>query len=330
MSELMGGRGKTAEASGRPAAFLSRLGGRKAVRVLFLLVALGFGGWAIAGRWAEVSEGFARLSWPALAGSLLAVLGALVAGMLMWRALLADLGSPLALPDAAKIFFVGQLGKYIPGSLWPVLAQMEMGRDHGIPRSRSAAAFFLTYPVYLASGLLVAAVTLPVLAGESVARYAWLLLLVPVLAVALHPAVVNGVIGFGLRRLRRPPLERPLTRRGVLVSLGWALTGWAAYGVHLALIVHALGAAGAAAVFLSIGAFALAWCLGFLVVVAPAGVGVREVAMWAALAPVLDRGSATAAVVCSRLIVSIGDMVCAALAGLASRGAAPLDTVDSR
>ncbi len=308
------GRGPATASSGRTSV-------RRVVRVLFLLVALGFGAWAIAGRWAEVSDGFARLSWPGLAGSLAAVLGALVAGMMMWRALLADLGSPLAFPDAAKIFFVGQLGKYIPGSLWPVLAQMEMGRDHGIPRSRSAAAFFLTYPVYLASGLLVAAVTLPVLAGESVARFAWLLLLIPVLVAALHPAVVNGVIGFGLRRLRRPPLERPLTRRGVLVSAGWALAGWAAYGVHLALIVRGLGGTGTTAVILSFGAFALAWCLGFLAVIAPAGVGVREVAMFAALAPVLDQGAATAAVLCSRLIVSVGDLVCAALAGLVSRRA---------
>ncbi|MBP2706056.1 flippase-like domain-containing protein [Microbispora sp. RL4-1S] len=302
----------------------------KAVRLLFLVVALGFGAWALAGQWANVSAGLARLSWPELAGSLVAVLVALSAGMLMWRALLADLGSPLPLDAAAKIFFVGQLGKYIPGSLWPVLAQMEMGRDHGIPRPRSAAAFFLTYPIYLASGLLVAAATLPVLAGESVAGYAWLLALIPVLAVALHPAVVNGVIGFGLRKLRRPPLERPLSRRGVLSAVGWALAGWAAYGVHLALIVHGLGATGLRAVILSFGAFALAWCLGFLVVIAPAGVGVREVAMWAALAPVLDRSSAVAVALCSRVVVSVGDLVWAGLAGLASRRTvrAPQETAD--
>ncbi|MFC4586503.1 lysylphosphatidylglycerol synthase transmembrane domain-containing protein [Sphaerisporangium corydalis] len=292
---------------------------KKLVRVAFLLVALGFGAWAIAGRWAQVAEGIGRLSWPLLAGSLVAVLAALVAGMLMWRALLADLGSPLPFTDAAKVFFVGQLGKYIPGSLWPVLAQMEMGKDLGIPRPRSAAAFFLTYPIYLVSGLTVAAVTLPVFAGDSVARYAWLVLLLPVLVAGLHPRVVNGVLGLGLRLLKRPPLERPLTRRGVLVSAGWALAGWLAYGAHLALIVAGLGAAGPRATALSLGAFALAWCLGFLVVVAPAGAGVREVAMVAALAPVLPGGSAIAAALCSRLVVSAGDLVCAGVAGLAAR-----------
>ncbi|GAA0388602.1 membrane protein [Acrocarpospora corrugata] len=292
------------------------------LRVGFLLVALGFGIWAVAGQWDQVSAGLARLSWAALAGSFVAVLGALFAGMLMWRALLADLGSPLRITDAAKILFVGQLGKYIPGSVWPMIAQMEMGRDHGIPRERSAAAFFLTYPIYLASGLFLAAGTLPVFAGESVAEYAWLLLLLPVLIAGLHPAVVNGALNLGLRLLRRPPLERPLSRRGVLTSVGWAFAGWAAYGVHLALIVHGLGAQGPRAVVLSFGAFALAWSLGFLFVIAPAGAGVREIAMIAALAPVLDRGSAIAAALVSRVVVSLGDLVCAA-AGWTARNRRP-------
>ncbi|GAA1263295.1 lysylphosphatidylglycerol synthase transmembrane domain-containing protein [Sphaerisporangium rubeum] len=303
-----------AAAPKRPASMRKRL-----LRWGFLAIALGFGAWAVAGRWDAVAEGFGRLSPVLIAGSVVAVLAALVAGMMMWRALLADLGSPLPLRDAGKVFFVGQLGKYIPGSLWPVLAQMELGRDLGVPRPRSAAAFFLTYPVYLASGITVAVLTLPGLAGGSVTRYAWLLLLLPVLVAALHPRVVNGLLSFGLRLLKRPPLERPLTRRGVLVSAAWAFTGWAAYGAHLALIVAGLGATGPRAFTLSFGAFALAWCLGFVVVIAPAGAGVREVAMVAALAPVLDAGPAIAAALCSRLVVSLGDLICAAAAGLAAR-----------
>ncbi|MDH2427823.1 lysylphosphatidylglycerol synthase domain-containing protein [Sphaerisporangium sp. TRM90804] len=293
----------------------------KAVRLAFLAVALGFGAWAVSTQWAEVSDGFSRLSWPYVVGALAAVLAALAAGMLMWRSLLADLGSPLPFLAAAKVFFVGQLGKYIPGSLWPVLAQMEMGRDLGVPRPRSAAAFFLTYPIYMATGLTVAAVTLPAFAGDSAAPYAWLLVLLPVVAAGLHPRVVNAVLGFGLRRLKRPPLEHPLTRAGVLASVGWAFAGWLFYGTHLALIVAGLGATGPRAAILSFGAIALAWCLQFVVVVVPAGAGVREVAMIAVLAPVLDPGSAIAAALCSRLVVTAGDLVCAGLAGLAARRA---------
>jgi uncharacterized membrane protein YbhN (UPF0104 family) len=103
--------------------------------------------------------------------------------------------------------------------------------------------------------------------------------------------------------------------------VGWAFAGWLAYGLHLGLIVSGLGATGSQAVILSFGAFSLAWCLGFLVVIAPAGAGVREVAMVAALAPVLDGGSAIAAALCSRVVVSAGDLICAACAGVAARRA---------
>ncbi|GGK58619.1 membrane protein [Planomonospora parontospora subsp. parontospora] len=294
---------------------------KRLVRIGFLLVALGFGAWAVAGQWEAVRAGFARLSWPALALSVAAVVAALGGGMMTWRALLADLGSPLPLRPAAKVFFVGQLGKYIPGSLWPVVAQMEMGRELGVPRPRSAAAFFLTMPVQLGSGLLVSAVTLLAALPGSAAPYAWAFLLVPVLAVALEPRVVNAVIGFGLRRLGREPLERPLTRRGMLTALGWALLGWTAYGLHLAAILYELGPSGPSVAVFSVGAFALSWCLGIMTFVVPAGAGVREVAMVAVLAPVLDRGSAITAALCSRIVIVLGDLVCAGAAGLAARRA---------
>ncbi|MDP4506710.1 lysylphosphatidylglycerol synthase domain-containing protein [Nonomuraea turcica] len=280
---------------------------KKLVRFGFLLVALGFGGWAVVSQWDAVVAGFARLSWAALAGSLAAVVVALLGAMLTWRTLLADLGSPLPLRPAAKVFFVGQLGKYIPGAVWPVLAQMEMGRDLGVPRSRSAAAFFLMMPIQLATGLLV---TLGTLGWD---RYGWLLLLIPLLLVLLEPKVINALIAFGLRRLKREPLERPLTRRGMLTALGWALAGWTAYGVHLYLIAPQGG------LLFAVGAFALSWCLGIMTFVVPAGAGVREVAMVAVMAPYLDRGSAIAVALSSRIVIVLGDLICAGLAGIAAR-----------
>ncbi|GAA1734719.1 lysylphosphatidylglycerol synthase domain-containing protein [Nonomuraea bangladeshensis] len=282
-------------------------GARGLIRVAFLLVALGFGGWAVAREWDGVVAGFARLSAPALAGSLVAVVAALLGAMLTWRTLLADLGSPLPLSPAAKVFFVGQLGKYIPGALWPVLAQMEMGRDLGVPRARSAAAFFLMMPIQLATGLLV---TLGTLGWD---RYGWLLLALPALLVLLEPKVINAVIAFGLRKLKREPLERPLTRRGMLAALGWALAGWIAYGVHLYFVVPQGG------LVFAVGAFALSWCLGILTFVVPAGAGVREVAMVAVLAPHVSGGAAIAVALSSRIVIILGDLICAGLAGITAR-----------
>ncbi|MEV0617092.1 lysylphosphatidylglycerol synthase domain-containing protein [Nonomuraea sp. NPDC050404] len=280
---------------------------RRLVRYGFLAVALAFGAYFVTKQWDAVVAGFAELSWQALLGSLVAVVAALLGAMLTWRTLLADLGSPLRARPAAKVFFVGQLGKYIPGAVWPMLAQMEMGRDLGVPRSRSAAAFFLMMPIQIATGLLVTLVTL----GWD--RFGWLLLIVPVLLVLLEPKVINALIGYALRKLRREPLERPLTRRGMLTALGWALAGWVAYGVHLYFVAPQGG------LLFAVGAFALSWCLGIVTFVIPAGAGVREFAMVAVLAPHLDQGAAIAVALSSRIVIIAGDLICAGLAGIAAR-----------
>jgi hypothetical protein len=225
-------------------------------------------------------------------GALWRVLVGLLASAMVWRALLADLGTPLPLRPALHVFFLGQLGKYVPGSVFAVAAQMELGRDHGAPRSRVGTAGVLFLGVLVACGLLTASVVLPLTSPRALEQYRWVLLLLPVGLTALAPPVLTRLVGLLLRLLRRAPLERPLSARGVGAAVGWALVMWAAYGVHLWLLVRPQGDASTSTagreLLLATGAYALAWTAGLLFVVAPAGAGVRELALVAALAPVLD------------------------------------------
>ena len=74
--------------------------------------------------WSQVQ----RLSAPVVLLAFVANLAALICSMMVWRTLLTDLGSKLSMPEAWRIMFIGQLAKYVPGSIWPVLAQTELGR----------------------------------------------------------------------------------------------------------------------------------------------------------------------------------------------------------
>jgi uncharacterized membrane protein YbhN (UPF0104 family) len=238
----------------------------------------------------------------------------------VWRALLADLGSRLPARAALHVFFLGQLGKYVPGSVFAVAAQMELGRDHGAPRSRVGTAGLLFLGVLVACGLLTASVVLPLTSPRALEQYRWLLLLLPVGLVALAPPVLTRLVGLLLGVLRRAPLERPLSARGVGAAVGWGLVMWAAYGVHLWLLVRPQGdgvtSTAGSELLLATGAYALAWTAGLLFVVAPAGAGVREVALVAALAPVLDRPAALAVAVLSRVLMTLGDLLWAGAAAL--------------
>ena len=270
-------------------------------------------------QWDKIGPAFDKLSALTVAEALVAVLVGLVGSMLAYRSLLADLGSRLPVPVAARIFFVGQLGKYIPGSLWPVVAQMEMGRDAGVPRQRSAAAITLTILIYLGAGILLGAVALP-FGSEGAGGYRFLVLLAPVLLLALHPRVVNPLFFWICRVANRPAPERPFSAAGVLQAFGWSVFSWLAFGAQVALVAHDLGASEWRTVPLSVGGFALAWSAGFLVVFAPAGLGAREVVLAALLGSLFaTQGGPAAVSFAARALMTAGDVLTAGLAALAWR-----------
>jgi hypothetical protein len=281
----------------------------RVVRIGFLLLALLLLGLVLRDSGDEALAAAREVGVANALGSLAAVLVGLLASALVWRSLLADLGTSLALRPALHVFFLGQLGKYIPGNVFAIAAQMDLGRSHGAPRSRVGAASLLFMGVLVAVGLLVAAVALPLTSPQALRDFAWVLLLLPLGLVALAPPVLTRVVAVLLRLLRREPLDRPLSGRGVGAAVGWALAMWTAYGVHLWLLVRPQDTdGGARLLLLSLGGYALAWTAGFLFVIAPAGAGVRELALVAALAPVLDAPAALAVAVLSRVLMTLGDL----------------------
>ncbi len=146
-------------------ALLSRIIGSRLVRYGFVVVAVVGGGYAIAGGLAQDRPGPGEIGLPVSLAALAITLAALLASMWAWRVLLAGLGSPLKFSAAARVMFVGQLGKYLPGSVWPVLVQMEMGTAYQVPRSRAASAGLINMPVSVLSAFLAALVTLPFTGG---------------------------------------------------------------------------------------------------------------------------------------------------------------------
>ena len=262
----------------------------------------------LARRWHEVRPLLHQLSVAGVALAALAVFSGIYTTFLGWRAVLTDLGSPLPLGGGMRVFFLGQLGKYLPGSVWPLLAQMELGRDYKVPRRSSGAAVAIFLLLILGTGLLVAAIVLPLLGGDALRRYWLVLLVMPVAAVLLYPPVLNRLLGLALRLARREPMPNPLSLPGVLRAVGWGLVSWLLYGIHVWVLARMLGVAGVGILPRSIGAFAAAWCVGFLVVIAPAGGGAREAALIVLLGTGVGAARATVIAVVSRLLFTVGDL----------------------
>ncbi len=251
--------------------------------------------------------------------AVLANLVYLVCTMASWRAVLADLGSRLPVRAAFEMFFVSQLGKYVPGGVWHLVAVSELGMDRDIPRRRSVSAIAVATVVGIGTGF-VAAVPLLVQAGRSLPGRGWLWLALPAALLLLAPAVLNRLLGWAMRLLRREPLEQPMTHRGTATAALWALLGWGVVGLEVWLLGLGLGL-GRPSLLAVVGAYAIAWVAGYLVVVAPAGLGPRELVLGVLLAGALPAGSAVALVLLTRVLQTAADVVMAGTGYLMRRRA---------
>ena len=293
---------------------LVRLMRSKAVRFGFLAVVLALLAVALDEQAGTLGHQISRLSVPVVLLAFAFCLCGLFGSLMVWREMLADLGSRLSIPEAVRIMFIGQLGKYVPGSIWPVLAQSELGADRGVPRSRSAVSVLLSYAVMTCSGVVVAMVTLPFATAGSIGQYFWILFLVPVAAVLLSPPVLNRLLRLVLRVSRRPVVQQNVSYRGLARTMVWAVATWLFNGLMVYALMLQLAGHAQGTLLVSIGAYSLSWAVGFLAVFAPAGAGVREAVMVAVLSARTTPATALTVALLCRALAVVADAAAGAVA----------------
>lgn len=239
-----------------------------------------------------------------LAGAAVLATGALVMGSRGWASLLERDGSERELTRA---FYLGQLGKYVPGGVWQAVGQVGLSRRAGVSLSQAATAFPVHALTQAAAGGTVGATL--VLAGSRVplpVRLASLsgLVLVPLLRRAWVVRVVHL-----LGRLARRSWSESLVpaQEQILRSYAWGIGTLVCSGVAFALLASSVHAARAS--LAAVPAFALAWTAGFLAIPVPSGLGIREAVLIVTIGRAGGAAPVIAASIAHRLVTMIGEAV---------------------
>jgi uncharacterized membrane protein YbhN (UPF0104 family) len=292
---------------------LSGLARRPWARMALLVVVLCCCGYRLRAKWPQVTPAFDRVHWYLISLSIAAAIAGSACMMLAWRAVLADLGSPLPARAAGRINFTAQLGKYVPGAVWAFAAQVELGHDYQVPRRRSFASVVVSLAVTVAVGLGLALVTLPAASPDIARHYWWALAALPLIIAALCPPVLGTLLDRLLALLRRAPLERRPSLAGLARAVAWNLAGWLLLGLQVWLLLPGITGLQGHTLLLCVGGYALAFSAGLLLVVLPSGIGVRDLILIAALARLLPYGSASAIAIVTRLGTTFTDLALGAV-----------------
>ena len=296
-------------------------GGRNRKAALMSVAGLLLGGGAIAfvGRtlvreWPRVSDEIrdAQVGWLVLA-VLLAVAAMTSIGW-AWRHVLRVLGVDAPVGRVVAWYYVGELGKYLPGGVWPVLGRGELARRGGIPRTRAYASVALSLGVLYLAAMFVAAAFLPFAlagSGSGFNPYMLGLLALPAGVAVLHHDVLARVVALVARLTKREiEVEVPQWRDSLLLVARyvptWLFIGGATYAVARSFTADV---SFPRVMFSSV----LSWVMGFLAIPVPSGAGIREAVLkeTSDLSDVIAVTTAVAARIIFVLVDVLGAVVCA-------------------
>ena len=282
------------------------------VQLLFVGAVLWFGAQLVARHWAAVRALQATLTpaWGRVAFSCLIVLASYGVLIATWRGMVAAWGSGIGAGQAARIWFVSNLGRYVPGKVWQIGAMGVMAHEAGVPPSAAVGSSLVIALVNILAGFGVAAVA----SAEAVAAVGarGITLWGPLIGLLLLTASLPWTLAPLLRvagRITRRPVESPrLPAAAIWMAAVGCAAAWTLYGLAFReLSLALLGPATAGDAGLYVAVFTLSYLAGFLALFAPGGLGVRELSMGALLVGtgLTSAPEATVLVVASRLWLTV-------------------------
>jgi uncharacterized membrane protein YbhN (UPF0104 family) len=267
------------------------------LKTILTLVILYFLYRQVAHHWQEIKAYEWQIHWGYMISSVLAGVGTLFVLSTVWIKIIAAFGHQLSMSKAFRIFYLSNLGRYIPGKIWQLFGILYLTQKEGIPPERAGASFVLSQMIGIPASLLVfvlAAQIEPKLLVDQVAvlgdKSAYLMtaaMVVVSLVMVLWPQKVLAVGNAVLRKLKRPQAVFELDKKVALtIFVGYSVS-WIMYGTAFWLFTRAVTNGAGCGLVAAVGAFIVAYQIGYLALFAPGGFGPRELILGVMLAPFL-------------------------------------------
>ena len=264
----------------------------------------------------QLDEHTLRLNpWWLIAAGGLYLLGLLPAG-LFWHRVLLALGQDAKLGETLRAYFIGHLGKYVPGKAMVVVLRTGLIRSHRVDTGLAAVSVFFETLTMMTVGAFISAAILAFYFREH-----WYLTLVALGLMAgagmpTLPPVFRRLVKFaGIGKSNPETAEKLQNLGGKTLALGWLAMsiGWVILGLSLWAVLRGMGVEQLiwdgkpvpldpiSQLPLYVAAVSLAMVAGFLSLI-PGGAAVREAVLAELLVPHFGEVTALVSAVLLRLV----------------------------
>jgi glycosyltransferase 2 family protein len=306
---------------------LERRAGRVARVAQWLIAAIviGFAARELAQQWSDVAPALRslRIDWLVVAASGALVLSTYLLLIEAWRRTLRVWSASVPFPNAARIWFVSNLGKYVPGKVWQIAAMGAMAQRDGVGPAAAIGSSLVVNLVNVIAGFAVIALTAGGeiasavgVSGEPGSRGAAALTVLMitiggVAALVITPFAVPRLASLAARVTGRSFVVPRVPASAIWIAAATTTLSWVLYGLAFGLFAHGVSRAATGNASSYIAVYTGSYLAGYLALFAPGGVGVREAVLVLAMPRFQLASAADAAViaVASRLWLTVLEIV---------------------
>lgn len=229
-----------------------------------------------------------------------------------WARLLSEVRPRVSPFGAFRIFWVSALGKYVPSKALVIVLRMKLTREPGRSGFWVGVASGYEAISLVAVGALIALLGLALLPAASVIYWLGAVAVGGVAVAMLQPGLLGRLSAAGkplaegiTSRELIARLRRQFVRSLPVLVIGWVLVGASTWAAAVSIGVECRTLADVAAIT---SATALATVLGFVAVIMPAGIGVREFVLLHVLGPQFGAGPVLTLCLLARTIWTAADV----------------------
>ncbi len=289
---------------------LTRRSLRWGVSLVVVALVVGFAGETLRQAWGKLSLAEVRVSlgWAVASAGIYLVALLPMAGY--WALVLRNLGQRPRMLDVLRGYYLGHLGKYVPGKAMVVVLRTGSLQASGCDARATVVAVFLETLTFMATGAAMAGLLLVTAANAGPAYTLLAIGIAIVLGLPVAPPVAKRLarIVLGKKNFRESSAE--ITWTFSIVGVILAMASWAMLGLSLWAALRAVGASSALPLTqlgLWIESAALPMVAGFVSLL-PGGLGVRDLLVTELLTPQISPETALLAAALWRVVSLVAEL----------------------
>ena len=265
--------------------------------------------WQLNPLWLTVSAGFLVVAW--------------AVEIAVWLRLLRTVGGHLGYWPGARIWFLSAIVRYIPGNVWQPLSMTLLCQRRGVKPEATVTSILLYQMVTLLAVTPIFALYFGItgnwglLTGLLAGFGPWLVAagLAPLVAFVVRPRMLIELVNWLLVRFGRDALSTALSRIELILVLGLTVVDWMIWGASFCALAFGLNRYTPQEMLSLaphlIAVYPVGFAVGFVTLITPSGLGVREGAFYLLLAPILGGGAVTVIALAMRIWTMLGEVAAA-------------------